>query len=96
MSEEMEWEYSRNQRRHTTFNKQGREAFQIRSCAPEGSHQGKYGYELFRGANDKGDLGELVNKAQTVKELKQVAKTYGQYKGNQPKSVSETLNPSTK
>lgn len=42
----LEWEYSRNQRRHTAYDHKGNERFWIRSEAPYRQHQAHWGYRL--------------------------------------------------
>lgn len=42
----LDWTYSRNQRRHTAYDRFGEEAFHIVSLAPYNFVQGKYGYAL--------------------------------------------------
>lgn len=65
----LEWDYSRNQRRHTAFDKYGHEVFWIRTCAPYRTKQGKYGYRL--SLPDGGH----VQFSKTVKILKMAAES---------------------
>jgi len=65
----MEWEYSRNQRRHYIndgkFYSKGKHwgLWEICSSAPFGGLQGKHGYDLYHKSN-------FIKHGKTVKELK--------------------------
>lgn len=70
MSISLEWEYSRNQRRHTAFDHHGNEAFWIKSEAPYRQRQSNHGYRLQR------PDGAHIQFAKTVKLLKQAAERH--------------------
>lgn len=72
----LEWQYSRNQRRHTAFDNRGVERFWIVSCAPERGFQGKHGYRLkFSDVDEAGKFrnGDHIQHSKSVKLLKGVA-----------------------
>lgn len=73
----LEWDYSRNQRRHTCdprgelFGDEFFHLFEIRSCTREGFRtQPNDGYDLYH-------KGDKIQHGKTVKELKQRAELIG-------------------
>ena len=69
----LEWEYSRNQRRHWSYDRYGEEQFRIIDCAPMYQrHQKEDGYDMLL-------YGKKIAHAKTVKELKlKAAETKGE------------------
>ena len=70
---ELEWQYSRNQRKHWIDDGEHYDKpnyhhwarWEICSAAPYGFKQGKYGYDLYH-------KGKHIKHGKTVKELKQI------------------------